>query len=710
MNLSQAIRFLAAVSVTLLVCCGTAGGATSPDLAPIVEDYRARIPGMMAEQGIPGLAVVLVADDGVVWNEGFGITDANGKAPVTPDTFFSLQSNSKAFTALTVLTAVQAGKLDLDTPIAAYLPDFTIRSRFGDHPETRITLRHLLSHTAGLAHEAPVGNNYRSDASSFEEHIQSISRTWLRYPVGERYAYSNLGIDLAGYIVEKVTGEPFADYAHNHFLAPVGMTDSSFAMEQIRRYPSRALGHDNYLARLQLEIPMIPAGGLYASAREMGAFLLFHLRQGRAGDADVLPAALLEQMYSVPFAMPGQKNGYGLGIYREQRHGTVSLSHSGGGYGFLSHMRWYPELGIGVAVLTNATGHSLHTTLGQNLLYAIIAERLLAKPAPPAAPPADWQPGESHLEKLAGSYVSERGFEWILLQRDGAFGILSGDTFYPLHFTSAGEAYERDGDNVIHYRFRFDAAGRPTAIVLVDEGLIFDRNTGPGDPPGSNRAGWEPFVGRYRILEHGTPVEMLTVERRNGFLFANNLILREQSPGVFTACTGDVLDLSGAAPTFRNIPMEKIVIPEGGLLAAWVCAAILLIAGGGTALDGLRRWFRRRRPEGLGEPARRSHRLADTVAWAAGVTALAVLGSMLFQYPMLIGYGLAWNPRFPVWMKVAYFMPMAAGVLALLTACFAVTAWREPAWPARRRFMYTAVALALLVCTGLFYHWKLLGL
>ncbi len=158
-----------------------------------------------------------------------------------------------------------------------------------------------------------------------------------------------------------------------------------------------------------------------------------------------------------------------------------------------------------------------------------------------------------------------------------------------------------------------------------------------------NRAGWEPFVGRYRILEHGTPVEMLTVERRNGFLFANNLKLREQSPGVFTACTGDVLDLSGAAPTFRNVPMEKIVIPEGGLLAAWVCAAILLIAGGHRA--GRPQALVPAAPAGwLGEPARRSHRLADTVAWAAGVTALAILGSMLFQYPMLIGYGLAWNP------------------------------------------------------------------
>jgi len=710
MNLSQAIRFLPAISVTILVCCGTVGGAPSPDLAPIVEEYRVRIPGMMAEQGVPGLAIVLVADGGVAWSEGFGITDANGKESVTPDTFFSLQSNSKAFTALTVLAAVNDGRLDLDTPISAYLPDFTIRSRFGDRPETHITLRHLLSHTAGLAHEAPVGNNYSAAAGSFEEHVQSITRTWLRYPVGERYAYSNLGIDLAGYIVEKVTGESFADHARNHLLVPVGMADSSFAMDQIRRYPSRARGHDTYLASVPLAIPMIPAGGLYASAREMGAFLLFHLRNGRVGDAAILPEAMLQQMYTVPAPMPGQVNGYALGIYREQRHGTVSLSHSGGGYGFLSHMRWYPELGIGVAVLTNATGHNLHTTLGQDLLDSIIAERLLAKPTPPAAPPAEWQPGAAHLEKLAGSYVSERGFEWILLQRDGAFGIQSGDAFYPLHFTSADAAFERDGENVIQYRFRFDAHGQPSAIVLVDEGLIFDRNGGPGDPPGPGRAEWTPLAGRYRILAHGVPAETVTVQVRNGYLFANNLRLREMSPGVFTACTGDVLDLSGPVPVFRNISMERIDIPLLGRLAVWTSGAILLLAGAGSIVSAAVRWFRRRRLDGRGEPVRRSHRLADAVAWAAGVTALVVLGIVWFQHSMLIGYGLTWNPRFSLWMKVAYFMPMAVGVLALFTAGFAVSAWREPAWPAPRRYLYTAVSLALLVCTGWLYHGKLLGL
>ena len=107
---------------------------------------------------------------------------------------------------LTVLAAVRDGLLDLDEPISSYLPEFTVGSVHEDRPQDRMTLRHLLSHTAGFVHEAPVGNNYEVGDASFEEHVASISETWLRFPVGERFGYSNLGIDLAASIVARTRG------------------------------------------------------------------------------------------------------------------------------------------------------------------------------------------------------------------------------------------------------------------------------------------------------------------------------------------------------------------------------------------------------------------------------------------------------------------------------------------------------------------------
>ena len=179
--------------------------------ATVVAKYRERIPELMAEQGIPGLAVALVDKDRTVWLAGFGRLDGRGSAPVNADTIFSVQSMSKLFTATAVMQAVAAGRLDLDEPITTYLPGFTVHSAFEEHPERKITLRMLLSHTAGFTHEAPIGNNNELEPGDFDAHVRSISKTWLRFPVGTGYAYSNLGIDLAGYILERVEGKSFPE-------------------------------------------------------------------------------------------------------------------------------------------------------------------------------------------------------------------------------------------------------------------------------------------------------------------------------------------------------------------------------------------------------------------------------------------------------------------------------------------------------------------
>ena len=189
----------------------------------------------MAREHVPGLAVVVVDGDRVLWQEGFGSTDSDGAA-ITVDTIFSAQSTSKTFTATAVMLAVQAGLVDLDVPITTYLPDFTVHSAFEPHPERRITLRMLLSHTAGFTHEAPLGNNYDPEPGAFDAHVRSISATWLRFPVGTGYAYSNLGIDLAGHILEVVLGKPFPVLMRDLLLAPLGMDHSTFDRARVQRH------------------------------------------------------------------------------------------------------------------------------------------------------------------------------------------------------------------------------------------------------------------------------------------------------------------------------------------------------------------------------------------------------------------------------------------------------------------------------------------
>jgi CubicO group peptidase (beta-lactamase class C family) len=146
---------LAAMTAAVgLLLTMTPGGATAggpPEAArqrdgaaAVIASYQAKIPELMAEEHVPGLAVALVDGDHVVWQQGFGSTDSDGGKAVTVDTIFSVQSMSKVFTATAVMQAVQAGRLDLDVPITTYLPDFTVHSAFEAHPERRITLLMLL--------------------------------------------------------------------------------------------------------------------------------------------------------------------------------------------------------------------------------------------------------------------------------------------------------------------------------------------------------------------------------------------------------------------------------------------------------------------------------------------------------------------------------------------------------------------------------------
>jgi CubicO group peptidase (beta-lactamase class C family) len=159
-------------------------------------------------------------------------------APVTPRTLWSLQSQSKMYTATAVLIAVQDGLLDLDVPITAYLPGFSVRSLFEADPADRMTLRHLLSHTAGFTHEAPEGSNYRVGSASFAAHCASIRQTWLRAPVGHHFEYSNLGIDLAAEILTTVTGTSFSTFLGRRVLDPLGASRATLTTGPSRATPT----------------------------------------------------------------------------------------------------------------------------------------------------------------------------------------------------------------------------------------------------------------------------------------------------------------------------------------------------------------------------------------------------------------------------------------------------------------------------------------
>jgi len=318
----------------------------------VFEKYRQFFPEVMVKDKIPGISIALVDHDSILWTAGFGYTDYNGKTPVTTDTIFAICSMSKTITAVAVMVAVQDGLLDLDVPIIEYFPQFTVNSRFEENPHKKITLRHLLSHTSGIAHEAPVGNGREPSYGSLEEHILSVSDTWLRHKVGERYSYSGFGYDLVVYILQVKSGILFAKYLEDKVFTPLNMPNCSADPEFIRNHPNRAIGHMPYVKRLPLtlDVPWVGAGCVYASAKELARFVQFFLNGGKVDGQTVLNESLMTSM--VTPSIQNKPYGLGVGIYPNNKY--IHLGHGGSGVGFNSTMFWLPEYGIGGVYLYNS--------------------------------------------------------------------------------------------------------------------------------------------------------------------------------------------------------------------------------------------------------------------------------------------------------------------------------------------------------------------
>lgn len=360
----------------MLVACGTQAKSPingefrsdrlSPEFRAFVEDAAAMSASAMRKNRIPGLSVAIVDEQGPLWEAGFGFADRARKVPVTPNTRFSIQSMSKTFTSVAVLSAVQDGLLDLDEPISSYLPDFAVNSIFEKQPVHRITLRHLLTHTAGFTHEAPLGNNYTPGTPSFDDHVASIQKTWLKFSVGQRQSYSNLGIDLAGYIVENVRGRPFVQVMQDTVLAPLGLDRTTNSDALILSDSQRAVGHRLGLDRVPVITPMLAAGGIWSTAHDLGRFVVFMLDEGRRGGP--LQPSTFEELRTT-----ANGGDFGLGIaYGRMDNGDLFLNHGGGGFGFLTRMEWYPTLGVGVVILTNSSNHhDAHVALAHRLIAAM---------------------------------------------------------------------------------------------------------------------------------------------------------------------------------------------------------------------------------------------------------------------------------------------------------------------------------------------------
>ena len=322
---------------------------------------------------VPGIAYGVVVDGKVVHIGTWGLREVPSKAPVDSSSVFRIASMTKSFTALAILQLRDAGKLSLDDPAEKYVPELE-RLRLPSSDAPKITIRHLLSHSAGFPEDNPWGDQQLAATDDEMARMMTSGIPFSNAP-GMAYEYSNYGFAILGRIIANVSHMPYARYVQQRILQPLGMSVTTLEAATV---PAKRLAHgyrrqDNaWLEEKQLPDGAFGSmGGMLTSVYDLGRWVAMMLDAWPARDGPergpARRASVREMQQVARFSgasavrdatgMPRlNAGGYGYGLRVAQNClFNVVVTHSGGLPGFGSQMRWLPDYGVGIVALGNLT-------------------------------------------------------------------------------------------------------------------------------------------------------------------------------------------------------------------------------------------------------------------------------------------------------------------------------------------------------------------
>lgn len=416
------------------------------DYEPAKQYLSALIKQDMQKHDVQGLSIALVDGQKVVWAEGFGYADVAHQVPATADTVYRIGSISKVVTATGIMRLVEQGKVELDEPITAYVPEFSIHNRFqGSKP---ITLRALLAHHSGLPSDVLKGM-WVDHPVSLAEHVRSLREDSLASPPQSLYKYSNIDFSLLGRVIENVEHQEFSSAMQQNLLAPLGMGGSSFQLTpEIERRYARAYRNGKETTRLSLRDT--PAGGMLSSVNDMSRWLRFIFADGSAQGAQIVKPETLQEMFRPQYEGLDTDFGHKMGMAwmlsgLSVPGGPPLAWHNGGFPPYQAHLSLLPEQKIGVIILTNShEAARFITQLGTRALELAYETKYGAPPARTTAKPTPKPVRLSHdaLARYAGHYAMFNGqlgsitvdgdqLKTSLFDRSFSLQPVSVDTFLP---------------------------------------------------------------------------------------------------------------------------------------------------------------------------------------------------------------------------------------------------------------------------------------
>ena len=512
--------FYPAIGVLSLVSLSDVASSEQHSLLGSAVDYDRAIGQLqhvideeLENENLTGLSIAMIDGQEVVLGKGFGLADKELRVPAESDTVYRVGSISKLFTALAAMQIEEKGMLDLDAPLQHALPDFQIVDPFGS--DVPITLRQLMCHRSGIVRESPVGGYFDDSQPSDRESIASLKDCVLVNPPNTKTRYSNIAVTAVGQSVAVATNSQFEQYQREHVLDPLGMTHSSWQVDDRMRdklavgYMRIADGQGEFTRcpAKTFELGMIPAGNLYSSVDDMSLFAKMLLANGALpNQGKIVQPETLSQMF-IP-QLTDEDTGYGLGFFigKHREHRTVQ--HTGAVYGFSSSLVVLPEPQIAVVILANedlASG-SVKRISEAALDLMLSTKNSESIPEEPTTLDMD----KEQLAKFVGQYESSSYWAEINIQGNKLNVVLAGQPttarpIGPLRIEINGRLhhrgileFEQDEDDKI---LGFQAFGQRFDRVPLQSSEI--------------PTGWQKYLGSY-----GPEFIPLVISERHGHLYA----------------------------------------------------------------------------------------------------------------------------------------------------------------------------------------------
>jgi CubicO group peptidase (beta-lactamase class C family) len=442
------------------------------------------VPMQLGRENIAGAVVVIVKNGGIFFSKGYGYADVKARVPVSPtSTLFRPGSISKMFTWTAVMQLVEQGKINLDADVNDYL-DFKVPHSFG----RPVTMRNLMTHTAGFEEALKdVMVDRPEQLPSLQAFVLAHQPKQIFTP-GTVPAYSNYGADLAGYIVQRVSGLPFEEYIQKNIFHPLGISHGTYTQplpESLKPMMSNGYELASEDPKPFEWVPPEPApdGSLSITGAEMAPFMIAHLQDGRYGETRILQQQTAEMMHTRQFAADPATNGMALGFYEENRNGHRIIGHGGDLNYFHSDMHLIPDENLGFFVSYNSLGKG--ELDARTALWSQFLDRYF-----PVTEPKAGLAVNRIADSITGNYLSSRRAQttilrslwWILAEyavsqnSDGTIQVDNIKDFsgQPKRWRSTGTMQFREVGGQQLLVFKSDSSGR-LEMVTDDPTEIYQR-------------------------------------------------------------------------------------------------------------------------------------------------------------------------------------------------------------------------------------------